>query len=227
MKQNAKIVSLIFFAILTACTSITKDNPGNSQVSANGTANSSVTTSAERATPNNSGEETLDKENAKEDSAKEKSPTYDLPTEISEAQMKTLDGRGVKLSDYKGKVVLVNMWATWCGPCRSEIPELVRLSEELKDQDVKIVGLTIEDSRGNTPRAVHAFVEEQKIPYDVVWSTDDVWEELITLTPRPSIPQSFVMNRAGQLTAIFVGYNPVRTPASVRKAVDEALKSES
>ena len=198
MKQNAKFISLIFLAVLTACTSNTTNNSVNS--------NTSVTVDAK---------------------AKEKAPTYDLPAEISEAQLKTLDGRDVKLSDYKGKVVLVNMWATWCGPCRSEIPELVKLSHELKDQDVKIIGLTIEDNRGNTPEAVHDFVEDQEIPYDIIWSTDDVWSELITLTPRPSIPQSFVINRAGQLTAIFVGYNAARTPAGVRKALDDALKSES
>lgn len=148
--------------------------------------------------------------------------TYKLPTEIITADLKTLDGKTVKMSDFKGKVVLINLWATWCGPCRMEIPELIKISEEMKAQGVEVIGLTAVDDRGNNANSVKAYVKEQNIPYQIIWATDDVHEELGSLG-NFAIPASIVLNRDGDVTAIFRGFSPARTPQSVRKALAEAL----
>src|SRR4029434_8574843 len=68
-----------------------------------------------------------------------------LPPNVLNAELKTVNRNSIKLSDYSGKVLVVNLWATWCGPCRMEIPELVKLYNEFKPQGLEMVGLSTED----------------------------------------------------------------------------------
>lgn len=151
--------------------------------------------------------------------------TYPLPKEIIEEELKTLEGKPFKLSDYKGKVVILNQWATWCGPCRQEIPELIKLKQEMKEQGVEIIGLTLEDER-NTAEGVKNYVQNQQINYPVVWASDDFWTEFGGMADF-KVPASFIINKEGKLTAIFVGFNASRTPKGVRKAVNDALNAQS
>ena len=68
-----------------------------------------------------------------------------LPQNVRDAELVAVSGDPIKLSDYSGKVVLVNLWATWCAPCRIEIPELVKLHKEFQAQGVEMVGLSPEN----------------------------------------------------------------------------------
>ncbi len=68
-----------------------------------------------------------------------------LPAAVSGAELKALTGDPIKLSDYTGKVLVVNLWATWCGPCRLEIPELMKLYKEYRSQGLEVVGLSTEN----------------------------------------------------------------------------------
>lgn len=206
MIKNARIFGLILIitalAIASAC--------------------NSSTATVENANKKGTVEETAKTEPAPDETKSgTNGKTYPLPAEIIDAELTTLDGKPFKLADYKGKVVLLNQWATWCGPCRMEIPELIKLNEEMKEKGVEVVGLTIEDDRQDAD-AVKNYVEAQQIPYTIVWSTEPFWEEFGGMA-RFSVPASFVINREGQLTAIFVGFNPNRTPKGVRKAVEAAL----
>src|SRR5207244_7395451 len=79
-----------------------------------------------------------------------------LPQEVRDTKVATLDGDSLKLSDFADKVVIVNIWATWCGPCRLEMQDLVRLSNEYRERGVVVLGLA---TRYNG-RQVHAHVEE-------------------------------------------------------------------
>ena len=210
MKQKIKTAGLILLAatlfILPACKSSTTT-----------TLNSNKGAVDETAQTNGAGSQPTPETAPK---------TYKLPDEITEAELKTLDGKIVKISDFKGKVVLINLWATWCGPCRMEIPELIKISEDMKAQGVEIVGLTAADDRGNNPNTVKAYVKQQNIPYQILWANDDVSEEFGSLG-NFSIPASFVLNRDGQVTAIYRGFSAARTPQSVRKALESALNSQS
>lgn len=152
--------------------------------------------------------------------------TYELPAEIVNAEMKTLDGKKVTLADYRGKVVLLNVWATWCGPCRMEIPELIKINEEMKERGVAVVGLTKVDDRGNTEAAVENYAKAQKISYDIVWATENVAEEFSAMGDY-SIPATFVINREGHLIKIFRGFNRVRTPQNVRQSLELALNGSA
>jgi thiol-disulfide isomerase/thioredoxin len=138
------------------------------------------------------------------------------------AELKTLDGKKFKLADYAGKVVLINLWATWCGPCRIETPELVILSKEYKERGVEFIGLV---SPGNDPEPerVKAFVREQQVPYTIGYSEDEFFASL--MQGRNSIPQSYIITRDGHILKRFVGFSPVQTPPQLRETLEQALSN--
>lgn len=146
-----------------------------------------------------------------------------LPATVRDAQLKAVNGRPIKLGDYNGKVLVVNLWATWCGPCRSEIPELVKLYREFRPQGLEIVGLSTENPEASA-EGVRQFVSEYSMNYRVGWATADV--ALTLMNNRNAIPQSFVISRDGRVLTRFVGYNASETPLKLRKAVEEALNDK-
>ena len=68
-----------------------------------------------------------------------------IPSAVAESELKGLDGTTFKVKEKKGKVVLLNMWATWCGPCRAEMPALVRMQDAHRDQEFEVIGLNTDD----------------------------------------------------------------------------------
>ena len=86
-------------------------------------------------------------------------------------ELKDLKGRTVKLRDYKGKVVLLNFWATWCPPCRAEMPELVRLQKEYEPQGLQIVGVTYPSYQRE---AVRRLALKLKLNYPVLFGTREL-----------------------------------------------------
>src|SRR5437667_2000059 len=76
----------------------------------------------------------------------------DLPPEVSVAPLKDAKGASFKLADFFGKVMVVNLWATWCGPCRREIPELVKLHKEFHSRGVEMIGLSTEDPNASAEK---------------------------------------------------------------------------
>lgn len=146
-----------------------------------------------------------------------------LPATVRDAQLKAVNGKPIKLGDYDGKVLVVNLWATWCGPCRSEIPELVKLYREFRPQGLEIVGLSTENPEASA-EGVRKFVSDYSMNYRVGWATADV--ALTLMNNRNAIPQSFVISRDGRVLSRFVGYNASETPLKLRKAVEEALNDK-
>jgi peroxiredoxin len=104
----------------------------------------------------------------------------------------------VKLADYKGKVVLVNFWATWCGPCKMEIPDMVKLYSQYKDKGLVVVGISIDDS----PEQLQAFTREFHMNYPVVQmrqEVEDAWG------PFYGYPTSFIVARDGSICTKHIG----------------------
>jgi thiol-disulfide isomerase/thioredoxin len=139
--------------------------------------------------------------------------------------MKDIMGQPFKLSDYAGKVVVVNLWATWCGPCRVEIPELIKLSNDYKSRGVELIGLTNEDPVDDEAK-VKDFVAKQKISYRVGWGDKDLELALMQGEVRNVIPQSFVITGDGRVIAHLTGFNPETTPQRLRQAVEQALNEK-
>ncbi len=146
-----------------------------------------------------------------------------LPANIRDAGLRTINGKTVKLSDYAGKVVLVNLWATWCGPCRNETPELVKLHKEFQSRGVEMVGLTNDGDPRETPESVKSFVREFQVDYNIGWASPEVQIAFMQMTGRDAIPQSFIISRDGRILKKFVGFNPVSTPPQIRQALEDAL----
>lgn len=106
-------------------------------------------------------------------------------------------GQPVKLSDFRGKVVILNFWATWCPPCRQEIPDLIRLQAEYGGQ-LQIFGASADDN----PRDVVNFYRSSGINYPVVMATSQMASAYGGIT---GIPASFVIDREGNIVQAVVG----------------------
>ncbi|MEJ7860627.1 MAG: TlpA disulfide reductase family protein [Pyrinomonadaceae bacterium] len=125
------------------------------------------------------------------------------PVAVTTADIRALDESTFKIEDKKGKILLLNLWATWCGPCRAEMPELVAMQEKYKDQNFEIIGLNSDDE---SPEEIKAFVETMKLNYTIAWSDPKLIGELFKLSKANSaIPQTFLIDREGHLRGVFVG----------------------
>lgn len=144
-----------------------------------------------------------------------------LPPLVLNTELKSLTGPPIKLGDYAGKVLVVNLWATWCGPCRMEIPELVKFHKEYRAKGLQVVGLSTENPEASA-EGVRRFVQEYRMEYPVGWVTPEVATTL--MQGRDAIPQSFVISRDGRIVKRFVGFSFASTPQQLKDAIEEALK---
>ena len=153
-----------------------------------------------------------------------------LPEEVTGRELRDIRGRAFRLSELGGRVYVVNLWATWCGPCRWEIPGLNKVYEEYRGRGVEFVGLTAEDPEENGER-VREFVEEFRMDYRVGWIDREtalrlsVWNA--TGPPRAgsfAIPQTFVVAADGHVVLRVRGYNP-RVPEMIRAGIRKALEA--
>lgn len=147
-------------------------------------------------------------------------PLASLPQPILNVEMKGANGQSIKLSNYPGKVLLVNLWATWCGPCRTETPELVKLHKEYQNRGVAMIGLSTEDPVSSAP-LVQNFIRQYNVNYPIGWATREVAATL--MQGVNSIPQSFVITRDGRIKKRFIGFHPTRTPPQLKQAIEDAL----
>jgi peroxiredoxin len=108
-------------------------------------------------------------------------------------ELNSLDGKRIKLSDYRGKAVLLNFWATWCSPCKVEMPWFVDLQKKYGDDGLVILGVAMDDS--DTPK-IAQFASEMGVNYPVLLGTDKVSEEYGDVE---FLPTSFYIDREGRI----------------------------
>ena len=144
-----------------------------------------------------------------------------LPEEIMSAELQSLDGAPFRLTDFRGRVVILNLWATWCGPCRQEIPHFNELRRRYPDSRLQIVGLTTENPETHSG-AVRQFARQMDIKYRLGWAERPFAEAL--MSGRRVIPQTYVIGADGQVVERLVGFSSNRTPAALRAAVERALR---
>lgn len=128
------------------------------------------------------------------------------------------DKQRAKLSDYLGKVVLVDFYATWCEPCRDETPHLVKLQKDYAAQGLQVIGLNVggEDDRAEVPK----YVKEFGIQYPMGFPDDDLVEAY--MGDNENIPQTFVFDRGGKLVKQITGYGK-EAGAELERAVQTSL----
>jgi thiol-disulfide isomerase/thioredoxin len=116
-----------------------------------------------------------------------------------ELNLKDLQGRSIKLSDYRGKIVLINFWATWCVPCRTEIPELIKMQRQYRNQGLRLVGVTYPPQ---TPAQVRRFIRKTRVNYPIVLGTESTKS---LFDDSEVLPISVVVDSQGNIRDVIKG----------------------
>ncbi len=144
---------------------------------------------------------------------------YRNPAKVPDFTLRDLDGRTLKSSEWRGKVVFVNFWATWCGPCRAEIPSLIALQEKYR-KELLIVGISEDEG---DPADVKRFATAQRMNYPIVMLTPDT-ERLFPGVG--AIPTTFVLDREGRVVQKHVGlYSAELLEAETRSLAGLAINA--
>jgi peroxiredoxin len=130
--------------------------------------------------------------------------------------LKDADGKTVRLSDYKGKVVLLDFWATYCGPCKIEIPWFMDFERKHKDQGFSVLGIDMDDEGWD---AVKPFVSDVGINYRIVVGNDSTADKFGGIE---ALPTTFLIDRDGKIAAVHVG---LTSKSEFENAIDQLLQT--
>ncbi|HEU4712822.1 MAG TPA: TlpA disulfide reductase family protein [Pyrinomonadaceae bacterium] len=152
-------------------------------------------------------------------------PLTFIPESLRERKIKGIDkGSNFRLSDFEGKVVVINLWASWCGPCRREVPEYEKVRKSYAGQQVEFVALTTEDPDESSDE-VHKFLSQVSFGFRLGWADNEMARTL--MNGRGSIPQTIVIDSEGRVIKHWTGYAPGRSGDRLRDAIDQALPQKS
>jgi len=116
-----------------------------------------------------------------------------------EFALKDADGKTVHLADYKGKVVLLDFWATWCAPCKIEIPWFMEFEQQLKDRGFAVVGVSMDEDGWSV---VKPYLQEMKINYRILLGNEQVGN---IYGGVESLPTTFLIDRQGKIASVHIG----------------------
>lgn len=130
-------------------------------------------------------------------------------------ELASLSGEAVSLDAHAGKVRLVNFWASWCEPCRHELPALNALREEYKEQGFEIIGISVDSEADNAK----AFIEQRPVSYPVALDQDFKTAKQYA---AQAMPMSYIVDRDGKVQAVFAGFSQKKL-SSITAAVEATL----
>ena len=152
--------------------------------------------------------------------------TYPMPplevSSINNMGWTLADGKRSLFSEYKGKVLILDYYATWCNPCRKSVPHLIELQKKHGDQGLQVIGLNV--GGPEDLEKVPGFAREMGIQYPLAVPDDELVEFM--LSDNSSIPQTFVFDREGLLVERVIGFSPA-VGARIDSAVENALKASA
>jgi thiol-disulfide isomerase/thioredoxin len=143
-----------------------------------------------------------------------------LPESLLQRQLKSLDEGSFRLADFDGKVIVMNIWASWCGPCRSEVPEYEKVRKEYAGRAVEFIGLTTEDPRTSSNR-VKQFLRNVNFGFRLGWADRET--ALTLMNGRSTIPQTLVIGSSGRIVSQWRGYTRGQSGDHLRETIDSAL----
>lgn len=132
--------------------------------------------------------------------------------------LEQLNGGNLKLSDLRGKAVLLNFWATWCGPCKIETPWLVEMQNQYGNQGLQVIGVAMDDSGKDE---ISKFAKDMGVNYPVLLGKEAVGEEYGGV---PALPESFFIGRDGKIVDRIIG---LKGKAEIEDSIKKALKTEA
>ncbi len=131
--------------------------------------------------------------------------------------LETLDGKNMRLSDLRGKAVLLNFWATWCGPCKIETPWLVELQKEYGSRGLQVLGVAMDDSGKDD---IEKFAKDMGVNYPVLLGKEAVGDAYGGV---PALPESFFIGRNGKIVDRIIG---LKGRGEIEDAIKKALNTE-
>lgn len=144
-----------------------------------------------------------------------------VPESMLERRIRTLENNYFRLADFQGKVLVINFWASWCGPCRREVPEYENVRRHFLGRDVEFIGLTTEDPAAASQQ-VNKFVRQTNFGFLLGWADRELARTL--MNGRGSIPQTMVIDTNGNIVNHWVGYTPGHSGKRLSEAIENALK---
>ena len=147
-----------------------------------------------------------------------------LPENLLSHQIKALEKGSFSFADFGGKVIVINLWASWCGPCRMEIPEYEKVRKDYAARGVEFIGLTTEDPRTSSDK-VSKFVRDAKFNFRLGWADPQIARTL--MNGRSGIPQTLVIAADGRIVSHWTGYSRGQGGDRLRQTLDHALSEGS
>ncbi len=133
-----------------------------------------------------------------------------------------IGGGSFRLADFHGKVVVINLWASWCGPCRREVPEYEKVRQAYTGREVEFIGLTTEDPQTEADR-VKKFLRDTNFGFRLGWADREMGRTL--MNGKSGIPQTMVIDTNGRILKHWSGYARGRSGDRLKQLIEEALLS--
>lgn len=151
-------------------------------------------------------------------------PLMFLPERLLERKIKGIDKGDFRLADFHGKVVVINLWASWCGPCRREVPDYEKVRKSYAGKEVEFVALTTEDP-DEAEDNVKKFLRQVSFGFRLGWADGEMARAL--MNGRNSIPQTIVIDSDGRVVKHWSGYSAGRSADRLKDAIEQALPQKA
>ena len=145
-----------------------------------------------------------------------------LPEGLLNHKLEAIDDSTFRLADFNGKVIVINLWATWCGPCRREVPDYEKVRKEYAGRQVEFIALTTEDPMAARGK-VQKFARDFHFGFRIGWADRETARVL--MNGRNGIPQTLVLGADGHVLTRWVGYSAQNSSDRLRAAINQGLSA--